>query len=202
MPKKNRLFVYLFILVLPILVVFFAKYIIDSRIKNFQISKEVWEGDFYIKESGDNWQPLSKEYIQKNHTNDLIANLPEQMSGGNSQVYRQLVKGYFIKYEQNKEILTIRSSLPGSNLYRDLQIIVPNNQLIYCWPNYRDGIDVKKILFDLKTPPIINLPEEKPLVFETALQYLDLQSFFIIQLQKDVSSSELNETMKVVWLCE
>lgn len=201
MPKKNRLFVYLFIFVLLILVAFFARFIINSRTKNFQVSKDVWDGDFYTREA-DDWQSLSKEYIVENFDGNVLATLPEEMSGGNSQVYRQLIKGYLIEYDQDQTALTIRSSLPGSNFYRDIDIKVTPNQLIYCWPNYREGVDVKKLLFDLKTPPIISLPEEKALVFEAALPYLNLESFFVVQLKQDVNPKVINDTLKIVWLCE
>lgn len=201
MPKNNKLFVYILLFAFLVLIALSAKFLIDSQTKKFQVSKEVWDGEFYTRE-GDVWQPLSKDYILENFSGNELATLPEKMSEGNSRAYRQMIRGYLIEYQRDSNTLIIRSSLPGSNFYRDISIKLSPNQTIYCWPDHREGIDVKKLFFDLNTPPIISLPEEKPLVFEAALPYLDLQSFFIIQLQQDIDPEEANEAIKIVWLCE
>ena len=81
-------------------------------------------------------------------------------------------------------------------------IHIEEPQPIFCWPNYFRGEDVKKIMFDLNKPPIISLPDEKELIFSSALKFLDTKSFFFVQLANHLNSKEVNQAVKIVWLCE
>lgn len=169
--------------------------------RSIRLSGVIFNNNFYKRENND-WQIISKEYVLHSDENDFSVNLPEDMMGGNYNVYRQLLRGYFISYDSDQSAMVLRTSLPGSNLYRDISISLKTSDIVYCWSNYRDGVDVRRLFFDLINPPIISLPEEKTLVFESVAKYLDNNSFFIVQLDQDVQLDQINKTTKVVWLCE
>jgi len=199
MHKKLTIFLVITGLTVLALLLFFLT---KKNYKNFTVSRELLDGGFHIVQNGV-WEEISKESINNEENKNFVVNLPENMSGGNSQMYNQLLKGYFINYDAKNSYVVLRSLVPSTRkIYRDVKIAIDEQQLIYCWPSTLNGQDVKQIMFDLKSPQVIMLPEEEPILFSASINYLDNQSFFIVQLQHDVDVNNVNLTYKIAWLCK
>lgn len=162
----------------------------SSLVYNTEISK--WET---VEEA----PRIEAEEVDKNDNEDGLHN-------------QSVLKGYFDRYDQEKDELVVKYTLPFTmdRQHKVINLKTSPNKITYCTANTiteeKTGKETltKDLDFIVKNNQTLVTSKEKVIDFEKFIAKADEKTFLFIQLTKDFNKNETNYIKKlvVVGLCD
>ncbi len=126
--------------------------------------------------------------------------LPEDMLGGNVEDAQLIQYGYFIGFDAETSVMTLRVRVMPGVFYRDLEFLVDEGLMVTCLPEMINDTPIQDITFmagkTLSFPPG---PGKQPLA--DILPELNENSYLVPVLAAPVQAQEPNEIFILAGIC-
>lgn len=181
-------------------------------------------GFYFYKNNTKNRSSVTNKFVYNNQTNqwEQIKDEKDPIGPDRAQILEKnnnadglhnptIFKGYFTKYDENTQLLSIKSLLSFTQgLFENVELKLLPNQIIYCVPEiYTDPnngkqIEIAKLNIPVKNGGTLWIPTEKVISFDEFVRQSNDRTFLFLQLTQDYNPQIINYVQKLIMvgICE
>jgi len=157
-------------------------------------TEERVESGFYTN-AGGAWAPIYDDEM----TGPVF--LPEDMVGGDMDVFQLVQSGYFNAYEADSMVLSMYASVPPGGIFRVLEIQLAENQTVICLPEKVGDTKIEKLSY-MPSGGRVNFPPGpgNQSLADVAAE-LTGETYIVVILSEPVSGEAVNPASQLAMVC-